>query len=36
MWRERRNAPALTGGQCHAGYDVSQRKRKRIEEVFGW
>jgi transposase len=21
---------------CHAGYGVSQRKRKRIEEVFGW
>jgi transposase len=21
---------------CHTGYDVSQRKRKRIEEVFGW
>ncbi|MHB0949907.1 MAG: transposase, partial [Gemmatimonadaceae bacterium] len=20
----------------HAGYAVSQRKRKRIEEVFGW
>ena len=20
----------------HAGYKVSQRKRKRIEEVFGW
>jgi len=20
----------------HAGYPVSQRKRKRIEEVFGW
>jgi IS5 family transposase len=20
----------------HAGYEVSQRKRKRIEEVFGW
>jgi DDE family transposase len=20
----------------HAGYSVSQRKRKRIEEVFGW
>ena len=20
----------------HAGYDVSQRKRKRIEEIFGW
>lgn len=21
---------------CHAGYDISQRCRKRIEEVFGW
>jgi IS5 family transposase len=20
----------------HVGYEVSQRKRKRIEEVFGW
>ena len=20
----------------HAGYDISQRKRKRVEEVFGW
>jgi hypothetical protein len=20
----------------HAGYDISQRFRKRIEEVFGW
>jgi IS5 family transposase len=20
----------------HAGYDISQRARKRIEEVFGW
>jgi len=20
----------------HAGYEVSQKKRKRIEEVFGW
>jgi hypothetical protein len=20
----------------HAGYDLSQKKRKRIEEVFGW
>ena len=20
----------------HAGYEVSQRKRKRVEEVFGW
>ncbi len=22
--------------QCHPGYAVSQRIRKRIEEVFGW
>jgi len=22
--------------RCHAGYAVSQRRRKRIEEVFGW
>jgi hypothetical protein len=20
----------------HAGYEVSQKKRKRVEEVFGW
>ena len=20
----------------HAGYEVSQRKRKRVEEIFGW
>lgn len=20
----------------HAGYEISQRKRKRVEEVFGW
>ena len=20
----------------HAGYEVSQRKRKRVEQVFGW
>jgi hypothetical protein len=20
----------------HAGYAVSQRKRKRVEEIFGW
>jgi hypothetical protein len=20
----------------HAGYEASQRKRKRIEEIFGW
>ncbi|MGX5805140.1 IS5 family transposase [Bradyrhizobium sp. Arg314] len=22
--------------RCHTGYSVSQRRRKRIEEVFGW
>jgi len=21
---------------CHEGYAVSQRKRKRVEDVFGW
>ena len=20
----------------HAGYEISQRKRKRVEEIFGW
>jgi len=20
----------------HEGYDISQRKRKRVEEIFGW
>ncbi len=40
MWR-RMNA--VLGGSAidartarHEGYKVSQRKRKRIEEVFGW
>lgn len=23
-------------GQAHASYRTSQRKRKRIEEIFGW
>ena len=21
---------------CYAGYELSQRKRKRVEEIFGW
>lgn len=21
---------------CHTGYTISQKKRKRIEETFGW
>ena len=21
---------------CHVGYDISQKKRKRVEECFGW
>ena len=21
---------------CHEGYEISQRKRKRVEEIFGW
>ena len=28
--------PERRSVQRHAGYQVSQRKRKRIEEVFGW
>jgi transposase len=32
-----RNTPGLDGRTTrHAGYGVSQRKRKRIEEIFGW
>jgi transposase len=34
---KRRGGSALDGRTVrHAGYQVSQRKRKRIEEVFGW
>ena len=34
---ERRGGSALDGRTTrHAGYLVSQRKRKRVEECFGW
>jgi transposase len=34
---ERRTTPGLDARTTrHAGYAVSQRKRKRIEEIFGW
>lgn len=34
---EHRSAPGLDGRTTrHAGYAISQRKRKRIEEIFGW
>jgi transposase len=34
---KRRGGSALDGRTArHAGYAISQRKRKRIEEVFGW
>jgi transposase len=34
---EGRHTPGLDGRTTrHAGYAVSQRKRKRIEEIFGW
>ena len=34
---ERRGGSAINGRTTrHAGYAVSQRKRKRIEECFGW
>ena len=37
---ERQSGPAAVRSTVaprdHAGYKVSQRKRKRIEEVFGW
>lgn len=33
----RKHTSAIDGRTTrHAGYEVSQRKRKRIEEVFGW
>ncbi len=32
-----RKTPGLDGRTtCTEGYKVSQRKRKRIEEIFGW
>jgi IS5 family transposase len=34
---EGRRTPGLDGRTTrHAGYAVSQRKRKRVEEIFGW
>ena len=34
---ESRTAPGLDGRTTrHEGYAISQRKRKRIEEIFGW
>jgi transposase len=34
---ESRTTPGLDGRTTrHAGYGISQRKRKRIEEIFGW
>ena len=34
---ERRRRSAVDGRTTrHAGYGVSQRRRKRVEEVFGW
>ncbi|MGQ0523801.1 MAG: transposase, partial [Betaproteobacteria bacterium] len=34
---ETRNAPGLDARTTrHEGYAISQRKRKRIEEIFGW
>jgi hypothetical protein len=36
-WIDGRKTPGLDGRTtCTEGYKVSQRKRKRIEEIFGW
>jgi hypothetical protein len=33
----RKHKSAIDGRTTrHAGYEVSQRKRKRVEEIFGW
>jgi hypothetical protein len=35
--QQRRGGSAIDGRTTrHAGYTISQRKRKRIEECFGW
>ena len=35
--RNTRRASAIDGRTTrHAGYGISQQKRKRVEEVFGW
>ncbi|CAL95243.1 hypothetical truncated transposase [Azoarcus olearius] len=34
---ENRNTPGLDGRTTRTeGYRISQRKRKRVEEIFGW
>lgn len=34
---DKRNTPGLDARTTrHEGYEISQRKRKRIEEIFGW
>jgi transposase len=35
---EHKNRPSAIDGRTtrHEGYEVSQRKRKRVEEIFGW
>jgi hypothetical protein len=34
---DKRNTPGLDARTTrHEGYVISQRKRKRIEEIFGW
>ena len=36
-WRRRSGGSAIDGRTTrHAGYHVSQRKRKLVEQVFGW
>ena len=35
-WCAEKACTQSTEPQCPAGYQVSQKKRKRIEEVFGW
>jgi transposase len=35
--REKRNTPGLDGRTSrHEGYEISQRKRKLVEQIFGW
>ena len=37
MWRKKKKHSAIDGRTTrHAGYKVSQEKRKRVEEIFGW
>ncbi len=34
---KRENATGMDGRTfCHEGYEISQRRRKRVEEIFGW